>query len=135
MIERTLCVVKPNAVAAGKIGAIVSRFEDAGLTIVELRKDALTRDQAEAFYAEHKGKAFFARLIEFMTSGPVVAMVLEGEDAVSRSREIMGATNPAEARPGTIRAMYAANMTENAVHGSDSTASAVREIAFYFPGR
>ncbi len=134
MVERTLCVIKPNAVAARKIGAIVARFEDEGLAIAALRKDALTRERAEAFYAEHVGKPFFARLVDFMTSGPVVAMVLEGEDAVARSRAIMGATNPAEAKPGTIRALYAKNMTENAVHGSDSPASAAREIAFYFPG-
>jgi nucleoside-diphosphate kinase len=133
MEERTLCVIKPNAVAARKIGAIVGRFEDAGLRIDALRLAALRREQAEAFYAEHAGKPFFARLVAFMTSGPVVAMAIAGDGAVARCREIMGATDPAAAAPGTIRALYGANMTENAVHGSDSPASAAREIAFYFP--
>ena len=133
MPERTLCVIKPNAVARRKIGAIISRFEDAGMGIAALRLAALRRDQAEAFYAEHAGKGFFQRLVAFMTSGPVVAMAIEGDGAVARCREIMGATDPAAAAPGTIRALYGDNMTENAVHGSDSPASAAREIAFYFP--
>jgi nucleoside-diphosphate kinase len=133
MSERTLCVIKPNAVARRKIGAIVSRFEDAGMRIAALRLTALRPEQAEAFYAEHAGKAFFPRLVAFMTSGPVVAMAIEADDAVARCREIMGATDPAAAAPGTIRALYGDNMTENAVHGSDSPASAAREIAFYFP--
>jgi nucleoside-diphosphate kinase len=133
MPERTLCVIKPNAVAANRIGAIVARFEDAGMRIAALRLTTLRRDQAEAFYAEHAGKPFFARLVAFMTSGPVVAMAIEGVDAVSRCRDIMGATDTAAAAPGTIRALYGANVTENAVHGSDSPASAAREIAFYFP--
>lgn len=133
MRERTLCVVKPNAVAARKIGVIVSRFEDAGFDVVALRLVSPGRERVERFYAEHAAKPFFSRLVEFMTSGPVVAMALEGESAVSRCREIMGATNPAEAAPGTIRALYGDDMTKNAVHGSDSAASAAREIAFYFP--
>jgi nucleoside-diphosphate kinase len=134
MAERTLCVIKPNAVAAHKIGAIIQRFEEEGLVIAALRMDAPPRERIEAFYAEHQGKPFFAGLVDFMTSGPVVAMALEGDNAVARCREIMGATNPAQAAPGTLRALYAKNMTENAVHGSDSAASAAREIAFYFPG-
>ena len=133
MPERTLCVIKPNAVARRKIGAIVSRFEDAGLEIAALSLTSLSRDRAEAFYAEHAAKPFFARLVEFMTSGPVVAMALEGDDAIARCREIMGATDPAAAAPGTIRALYGDGVTENAVHGSDSPESAVRELAFYFP--
>jgi len=133
MPERTLCVIKPNAVARRKIGAIVARFEDAGMRIAALRLTSLSRDRAEAFYAEHTDKAFFARLVAFMTSGPVVAMAIEGDGAVARCREIMGATDPAAAAPGTIRALYGDNLTENAVHGSDSRASAAREIAFYFP--
>jgi nucleoside-diphosphate kinase len=133
MPERTLCVIKPNAVARRKIGAIVSRFEDAGMRIAALRLTVLPRDRAETFYAEHAGKAFFPRLVAFMTSGPVVAMVIEGDDAVARCREIMGATDPAAAAAGTIRALYGGNVTENAVHGSDSPGSAAREIAFYFP--
>lgn len=133
MPERTLCVIKPNAVERRKIGAIVARFEDADMRIAALRMTTLRRDEAERFYAEHAGKPFFARLVAFMTSGPVVAMAIEGEGAVARCREIMGATDPAAAAPGTIRALFGANVTENAVHGSDSPASAAREIAFYFP--
>ena len=133
MSERTLCVIKPNAVARHKIGAIISRFEDADLVIAALRMTSLSRARVEEFYAEHAGKPFFPELLAFMTSGPVVAMALEGEGAVAHSREIMGATNPAAAAPGTIRALYGESMTENAVHGSDSPTSAAREIAFYFP--
>jgi nucleoside-diphosphate kinase len=133
MSERTLCVVKPNAVAKRKVGAIIARFEDAGMEIAALRLTSLRREQAEAFYAEHAGKPFFDGLVAFMISGPVVAMAIEGDGAVARCREIMGATNPAKAAPGTIRALYGDDLTENAVHGSDSPASAAREIAFYFP--
>ena len=134
MSDRTLCVIKPNAVAKGKIGAIVGRFEEAGLRVAALKMASPGRREIEAFYAEHVGKPFFEELVEFMTSGPVVAFVLEGEDAVTRAREIMGATNPAEAAPGTIRALYADSMTANAVHGSDSADSAAREAGFYFAG-
>jgi len=134
MSELTLCVIKPNAVAANRIGAIVEQFEEAGLRIAALRMTSLSKAQVEAFYAEHEGKSFFERLVGFMASGPVCAMVLQGPDAVARCRRIMGATDPEEAEPGTLRALYGANMTENAVHGSDSPASAAREMAFYFAG-
>ena len=133
-IENTLCVIKPNAVARNKIGAIVEHFEDEGLRIAALRMTRPSVAQVKSFYAEHEGKPFFERLVDFMTSGPVCAMVLEGPRAIERTREIMGATNPEEAKPGTIRALYGDNMTENAVHGSDSPESAAREIGFYFAG-
>jgi nucleoside-diphosphate kinase len=133
-VTSTLCVIKPNAVADNRIGDIVRRFEEEGLRVAALRMTRPSPAQVEAFYAEHAGKPFFGELVEFMTSGPVVAMVLEGADAVVRCREVMGATNPAEAAPNTIRALYGASMTANAVHGSDSPASAAREIAFYFRG-
>jgi nucleoside-diphosphate kinase len=133
MTERTLSIIKPNAVAAHRIGAILGRFEDEGLAIAALRMVRLTRTQAESFYAEHRGKPFFDGLVAFMTSGPICVQVLEGEDAVERNRAIMGATDPARAAPGTLRALYALSMTENAVHGSDGAASAAREIAFFFP--
>ena len=132
MTERTLCVVKPNAVKDNHIGAIISMLEEEGLKVVGLKMTRLTSDKVEAFYAEHVGKPFFDGLKEFMTSGSVVAMVLEGDDAIARCRKVMGATNPEKADEGTIRKLYAASMTENAVHGSDSPASAAREIAFYF---
>lgn len=132
--KNTLCVIKPNAVARNKIGAIVEHFEDEGLRIAALRMTRPTRGQVEDFYAEHKGKPFFDRLIDFMTSGPVCAMVLEGEGAVERCRKIMGATNPQEAEAGSLRALYGEDMTRNAVHGSDSPTSAAREIGFYFSG-
>jgi nucleoside-diphosphate kinase len=130
----TLCVIKPNAVAKNRIGDIVKQLEGAGLRVAALRMTSPARDRIEAFYAEHAGKPFFDELVTFMTSGPVVAMVLEGADAVGRCRETMGATNPAEAAEGTIRARYGESMTENAVHGSDSPESAAREIGFYFAG-
>jgi nucleoside-diphosphate kinase len=131
---RTLCVIKPNAVAKNHIGDIVKQLEAADLRVAALRMTCPSRTNVEAFYAEHQGKPFFAELVEFMTSGPVVAMVLEGVDAVARCREVMGATNPADAAEGTIRALYGESMTANAVHGSDSATSAAREIAFYFGG-
>jgi nucleoside-diphosphate kinase len=134
MSERTLCVIKPNAVQRNRIGAIVKAFEDEGLRIAAVRMTVLHRGQVEDFYAEHKGKNFFEGLVRFMTSGPVLAFVLEGEDAVGRARKVMGATNPADAAPGSIRAMYGESITENAVHGSDSPQSAAREIGFYFRG-
>jgi nucleoside-diphosphate kinase len=132
-VERTLSIIKPNAVAKNVIGQICSRFEDAGLQIVAARMQHLSREEATAFYAEHQGKGFFEELIGFMTSGPCMPMVLQGEDAIARNREIMGATNPAQAAPGTLRADFADSFTENAVHGSDATATAEREIGFFFP--
>jgi nucleoside-diphosphate kinase len=133
MLEQTLSMIKPNAVDAGNIGNIISRFEKEGLKIAALRMKHLSRREAEAFYAEHRGKPFFERLVEFMSSGPMCALVLEGEDAIEKNREIMGATDPSKAAPGTLRALYASSMTRNAVHGSDSEKSAAREIAFFFP--
>ena len=133
MNERTLSMIKPNAVVAGHIGEIIARFEGAGLRVASLRMLHLSTREAEAFYAEHDGKPFFERLVAFMSSGPMCAIVLEGNDAIEKNREIMGATDPAMAAPGTLRALYAENMTKNAVHGSDSPRSATREISFFFP--
>ncbi|MEC5318760.1 nucleoside-diphosphate kinase [Brenneria populi subsp. brevivirga] len=131
-IERTFSIVKPNAVAKNAIGAIYARFESAGFSIVAAKMLHLTREQAEGFYAEHRGKPFFDGLVAFMISGPIMVQVLEGENAVQRNRDIMGATNPANALAGTLRADYADSLTENAVHGSDSIESAQREIAYFF---
>lgn len=131
-IERTISIIKPDAVAKNVIGDIYSRFEKAGLTIVAARMVHLTQEQAEGFYAEHKERPFFKDLVSFMTSGPVMVQVLEGEGAVLKNRDLMGATNPAEAAAGTIRADFAQSIDENAVHGSDSTTSAAREIAYFF---
>ncbi|ACR70323.1 nucleoside-diphosphate kinase [Edwardsiella ictaluri] len=131
-LERTFSIVKPNAVAKNAIGAIYARFESAGLKIVAAKMVHLTREQAEGFYAEHRERPFFDGLVTFMTSGPIMVQVLEGNDAVRRNREIMGATNPESALAGTLRADYADSLTENAVHGSDSPASAEREIAYFF---
>ncbi|KAA6183314.1 nucleoside-diphosphate kinase [Thiohalocapsa marina] len=132
-VETTLSIIKPNAVAKNVVGKICDRFEQAGLQIVAARMLHLSREQATAFYAEHQGKGFFEELVGFMTSGPAMVMVLKGEDAIARNREIMGATNPAEAAPGTLRADFADSFTENAVHGSDAPATAEREIGFFFP--
>ncbi len=131
-VERTLSIIKPDAVAKNVIGEIYSRFEKAGLSIVAAKMLRLSREQAEGFYAEHKGRPFFPALIEFMTSGPVTVQVLEGENAVLKNRELMGATNPKNAEPGTIRADFADSIDANAVHGSDATTSAAREIAYFF---
>ncbi|WP_455814063.1 nucleoside-diphosphate kinase [Pseudomonas graminis] len=131
-IERTFSIVKPNAVAKNVIGAIFNRFESASFKIVGSKMLHLSKEQAEGFYAEHQGKPFFDGLVEFMTSGPVVVSVLEGENAVQRHRDLMGATNPANALAGTLRADYADSFTENATHGSDSAESAAREIAYFF---
>src|SRR5437762_14367108 len=131
-IERTLSIIKPDAVAKRVIGQIYSRFENAGLKIVASRMMHLSKTQAESFYAIHKARPFFNDLVSFMISGPVVVQVLEGENAVAKHREIMGATNPADALPGTIRADFAASIDENAVHGSDSLENAEKEIAFFF---
>jgi nucleoside-diphosphate kinase len=131
-VERTLSIVKPDAVARNLIGAIYSRFEKNGLRIVAARMLRMTPEQAGGFYAEHRERPFFNDLVSYMTSGPVVVQVLEGEDAVARNRQLMGATNPKNAEPGTIRADFAESVEANAVHGSDSPASAAREIAYFF---
>ena len=133
--EQTLSIIKPDAVARDLIGAIYTRFERAGLRIVGARMLHLTRDRAEAFYAVHRERPFFGELVDFMISGPIMVQILEGEHAVRRNREVMGATNPAEAAAGTLRADFASEITENAVHGSDSPENAAAEIAFFFaPG-
>lgn len=131
-IERTFSIIKPDAVAKNIIGEIVSRFEKNGLRVVASRMVQLTKEQAGDFYAVHKARPFYRDLVEYMTSGPVVVQVLEGEDAIAKNREIMGATNPAEAAPGTIRADFASSIEENAVHGSDAPETAAQEIAFFF---
>ena len=131
-VERTLSIVKPDAVAKNVIGAITSRFEKRGLRIVAAKMLHLDRDRVAGFYAEHEGKPFYDSLCEYMTSGPVVVQVLQGEDAVAVNRDLMGATNPAEAEAGTIRADFADSIDANAVHGSDSLQSAEREIAYFF---
>ena len=131
-LERTLSIIKPDAVAKNVIGEIISRFEKGGLKIVAAKMLQLDDDLAGGFYAEHQGNGFYRDLIEFMTSGPVIVQVLEGENAIARNRELMGATNPAQAEPGTIRADFAKSIDANAVHGSDSPASAEREIAYFF---
>ncbi|MDN6318884.1 MAG: nucleoside-diphosphate kinase [Marinobacter sp.] len=130
--ERTLSIIKPDAVAKNVIGEIDSRFEKAGLSIVASRMMHLTQEQAEGFYAEHKERPFFNALVAFMTSGPVVVQVLEGEGAILKNRDLMGATNPKEAEAGTIRADFATSIDANAAHGSDSAESAEREIAYFF---
>lgn len=131
-IERTLSIIKPDAVAKNVIGEIYTRFEKAGLKIVAARMMHLSQAQAEGFYAEHKERGFFKDLVAFMTSGPVIVQVLEGENAVLLHRELMGATDPKKAAAGTVRADFATSIDENAVHGSDSTTSAAREIAYFF---
>ena len=131
-MERTFSIIKPDAVAKNVIGDIVSRFEKAGLRIVAARMEHLTIDKVKGFYAEHDGKGFFDSLVEYMSSGPVIVQVLEGENAIALNRELMGATNPAEAEPGTIRADLAESIDANAVHGSDSPTSAAREIDYFF---
>lgn len=131
-IERTLSIIKPDAVGNNNIGAIYGRFETAGLKIVAAKMKQLSKADAEGFYAEHSARGFFNDLVGFMTSGPVLVSVLEGENAVLAHRDIMGATNPKEAAPGTIRADFASSIDENACHGSDSVESATREIAYFF---
>lgn len=130
--ERTLSIIKPDAVAKNVIGEIYSRFEKADLKIVAAKMMHLTQEQAEGFYAEHKERPFFNDLVAFMTSGPVVVQVLEGEGAILKNRDLMGATNPKEAAAGTIRADFASSIDANAVHGSDSATSAEREVAYFF---
>ena len=131
-VERTLSIIKADAVADNVIGKIYARFEDAGLKIAAAKMMHLTAEQAGGFYAEHKERGFFDELVEFMTSGPVLVQVLEGEGAITLNRDIMGATNPANASAGTIRADFAKEVSRNAVHGSDSAVSAAREIAYFF---
>ena len=131
-VERTLSIIKPDAVAKNVIGEIYSRFENAGLKIVEARMQHLSREEAEGFYAVHSERPFFNDLVKFMTSGPVMIQALEGEDAIAKNREVMGATNPADAAPGTIRADFAQTVDENAVHGSDAAETAKAEIEFFF---
>ncbi|BBL73257.1 nucleoside-diphosphate kinase [Methylomagnum ishizawai] len=131
-VERTISIIKPDAVAKNVIGAIYSRFEQAGLKIVAAKMLHLSREQAEGFYAVHRERGFFNDLVGFMISGPVMVQVLEGEDAILKNREIMGATNPKDAAPGTIRADFAVSIDENAVHGSDSPETAAQEIAYFF---
>lgn len=131
-IERTFSIIKPDAVAKNVIGEIYSRFEKNGLKIVAAKMIHLTQDQAEGFYAIHKERPFFKDLVKFMISGPVMMQVLEGDNAIVKNREIMGATNPKDAAPGTIRADFANSIDENAVHGSDAAETAKEEIAFFF---
>ncbi len=131
-LERTLSIVKPDAVGKNLIGEIYSRFEKAGLRIVAARMKHLGKEEAEGFYAVHRGRPFFDPLVAFMTSGPVMIQVLEGENAIARNRELMGATNPADAAPGTIRADFAQSIEANAVHGSDAPETARTEIAYFF---
>tara|TARA_R110002072_G_scaffold89737_4_gene200936 strand:- start:2691 stop:3119 length:429 start_codon:yes stop_codon:yes gene_type:complete len=131
-VERTLSIIKPDAVAKNVIGKIYSRFESNGLKIVASKMQQLSNEKAEGFYAEHKERPFFGDLVKFMTSGPVIVQVLEGENAIAMNRDLMGATNPKEAAEGTIRADFAESIDANAVHGSDSPESAAREIAYFF---
>lgn len=133
MIERTLSIIKPDGVRRNLIGKIVSKFEDTGLKVAAMRMGWLSRREAEGFYAVHKARPFFGELVASMTSGPVVIMVLEGENAILRNRDIMGATNPANAAAGTIRKDFALSIGENTVHGSDSPENAVIEINYFFP--
>ena len=132
-VERTLSIIKPDAVAKNVIGKIYSRFEDAGLRVVAARMAHLSRAEAEGFYAVHKDRPFFKDLVDFMTSGPVVIQVLEGENAIQKNRDLMGATDPKKAAKGTIRADFARSIDANAVHGSDSRETAATEIAYFFP--
>lgn len=130
--ERTLSIIKPDAVAKNVIGEIIACFEKGGLKVVAAKMMHLSKEQAEGFYAVHKERPFFGELVEFMTSGPVLVQVLEGDSAIMRNREIMGATNPAEAADGTVRKLYADSIGENSVHGSDAAETAREEIAYFF---
>lgn len=131
-VERTLSIIKPDAVAGNLIGEILMRFEKAGLQIIAARMAHLSKEDAEGFYAVHKERPFFGELVAFMTSGPVMIQVLEGENAISKNRELMGATNPADAASGSIRADFAGSLQENAVHGSDAPETAAVEVAYFF---
>jgi nucleoside-diphosphate kinase len=133
-IQRTLSIIKPDATGRNLTGRINAKFEEAGLRIVAQKRIRLTMEQAGTFYAVHKERPFYGELCEFMASGPVVVQVLEGEDAVAKNREVMGATNPADAAPGTIRAEFAQSVGENSVHGSDAPETAAEEIAYFFAG-
>ena len=131
-LERTFSIIKPDATRRNITGKVISKLEEGGLRVVASKRIHMTREQAEGFYAVHKERPFFGELVHFMMSGPVVVQVLEGENAVARNREIMGATNPADAEPGTIRAEFAESIGENSVHGSDGPDTAKEEIAFFF---
>ena len=131
-IERTFSIIKPDATERNLTGKIIDKFESAGLRVVASKRIHMSREQAEGFYAVHKERPFFGELVEFMMSGPVVVQVLEGENAIAKNREVMGATNPAEAAPGTIRAEFARSIGENSVHGSDAPETAAQEIKFFF---
>ena len=131
-VQRTFSIIKPDATRRGITGKIIDKLETSGLKVVAQKRIRMTKDQAEGFYAVHKARPFYGDLVTFMTSGPVVVQVLEGENAVARYREVMGATNPAEAKPGTIRAEFAESIEANSVHGSDAPETAAEEIAFFF---
>lgn len=134
-VERTLSIIKPDAVGKNIIGKIYTKFEESGLRVVAAKMMHLTKEQGAAFYAVHKARPFFGELVDFISSGPVMVQVLEGENAIAKNREVMGATNPADAAPGTIRAEFADSVGENAVHGSDGPDTAAVEISFFFkPG-
>jgi nucleoside-diphosphate kinase len=133
-MERTLAIVKPDAVEQKRAGRVLSRIEEEGFAIVAMRMVRLSREEAEGFYAVHRGRPFFNDLTAFMSSGPAIVMVLEGENAISRWREIMGATDPAEAADGTLRKLFATNIERNAVHGSDAPETAASEISYFFGG-
>ena len=132
-LERTLSIIKPDAVAKNVVGQIYARFEGAGLRVIAARMMRLSKEQAEGFYAVHRERPFFGDLVKFMTSGPVMIQVLEGERAIQKNRDLMGATDPKKAAPGTIRADFAESIDANAVHGSDAAAAAATEIAYFFP--
>ncbi len=131
-VERTLSIIKPDATRRNHTGAIIDRFEKAGLRVIASRRMRLSKDQAEAFYAVHKARPFYASLVAFMTSGPVVVQVLEGDNAVAKNRDVMGATDPAKAAPGTIRKEFAESIEANSVHGSDALETAAAETPFFF---
>jgi nucleoside-diphosphate kinase len=133
-MEKTFSIIKPNAVKANRIGRIITMMEEEGLRVVDAKLKTLSKSEAEGFYAEHKERPFFNSLVGFMTSGPVLLMTLEGEGAVEKYRKLMGATDPAKAAPGTIRKIYGESLEANSVHGSDSAASAQREVAYFFGG-
>jgi nucleoside-diphosphate kinase len=132
--QRTLSIIKPDAMEKNCAGAILARFQEEGFLVRAMKHVHLTRTQAEGFYAEHRGRGFFDELVTFMSRGPVIVLCLEREDAIAKYREVIGATDPAKAAPGTIRKLYGANVGENAVHGSDRETSAAREIAYFFAG-
>ncbi|NKB90164.1 MAG: nucleoside-diphosphate kinase [Acidobacteria bacterium] len=135
MAQRTLAMIKPDAVSRGDAGKILARYEEEGFRVLACKKTTLSRSEAEAFYGVHSERPFFGDLCDFMTSGPIYAVALERDDAITHLREVMGATNPAEAAEGTIRALYAENIERNSVHGSDAPETAAEELAFHFSGR